>query len=182
MISLDNSIFQFIHQYAGHNKIIDLIAIFFATYAAYFIVLFWIILFFKERGWKKRFYFFSLSALSTILSRGIIAEVIGFFYYRPRPFVSLGFNPLISVKESYSFPSGHMTFYFALFLAVFYLAKNKPSVWWFFGSVVLMGLARIYTGVHWPTDIIAGALIGLFSAFLIRKILPKPEGQEALPI
>lgn len=180
-MQIDISIFNFIHQFAGQNKIIDLIAVFFADYLAYFLILFAIILFFKQTGWKNRFYFFALTILSILLSRGIITETIRFFYHRSRPFTALNFEPLIS-NGSYSFPSGHMAFFFALFIVIFYLNKVKNLSWWFLGLIILMGLARIYAGVHWPSDIVGGAAIGLLSAFFIKKILPKPGEQEVLPL
>ena len=42
----------------------------------------------------------------------------------------------------------------------------------FIASVILMGLARIAAGVHWPSDILGGILIAVFSYFLVKKILP----------
>lgn len=175
MATIDNSIFQFIHSLAGKSAILDLIAVFFASYIAYILIFLWIFFFFKERGFKARFYFFALTALSAILSRGIITEVIRFFYWRSRPFIVLNFEPMISHVNSFSFPSGHMTFYFVLFMSVFYITKSRQLKWWFFSLVVLMGLARIAAGVHWPSDIIGGIIIAALSAFLIRKLLPKPE-------
>lgn len=173
---MDLTIFNFVHQFAGQFAILDLLGVFFAKYVAYILVIMWIILFFKEQGFKNRLYFFSLTALSTILSRGIITEVIRFFYNRPRPFAALNFEPLIS-NGSFSFPSGHMTFYFAMFMAIFYVVKSRNVVWWFLGLTVLMGLARIYCGVHYPSDIFGGAAIGILSAGFVYWILPRAENK-----
>ncbi len=171
-------IFNFIHQFAGQNVIFDLIGRFFANYVAYILGLIVVILFFKQKGWKNRFYFFALAALSTLLSRGIITETIRFFYNHPRPFDALGFLPLIP-ESGNSFPSGHMTFFFALFLVVFYTSKDKTIAWWFLGLTSAVGLARIYVGVHWPADIVGGAIIGLFSTWAIRKLLPQQEAETS---
>lgn len=167
-------IFNFIHQFAGQNKIFDLIGIIFGKYIAYVLIIMAIVLFFKQRGWKNKYYFFALSVLSIILSRGIITEIIRFFYHKVRPYTALNFEPLIT-NGSYSFPSGHMTFFFALFLSVFYVSKDRNFLWWFLGLSVLMGLARIFTGTHWPFDIVAGMAIGLLSAWIVKLILPKVE-------
>lgn len=172
-------LFNFIHQFAGQNVIFDLIGRFFAEYVSYILVLMVVILFFKQIGWKNRFYFFALAALSTLLARGIITETFRFFYNHPRPFDVLGFQPLIP-ESGNSFPSGHMTFFFALFLVVFYTTKDKNVAWWFLGLTVAMGLARIYCGVHWPADIFGGAIIGLLSAWAVRKILPQQEVRESV--
>ena len=117
--------------------------------------------------------FFSLSAISVILARGIIVEIIRFFYDRPRPFEALGIEPLILNNGAPSSPSGHAAFFFALALAVFF--TNKKWGYWFFAGALLIGIARIFIGIHWPLDILAGAAVGLISAFLIKKILSSPE-------
>ncbi|MBI2025158.1 MAG: phosphatase PAP2 family protein, partial [Candidatus Harrisonbacteria bacterium] len=57
--------------------------------------------------------------------------------------------------------------------------KNKESInrrWqlWFIGLTVLMGIARIMIGAHWPSDILGGAIIGIGSAFLVKQLLPAP--------
>ena len=38
---------------------------------------------------------------------------------------------------------------------------------------LLIGAARIFVGVHWPSNILVGTIIGLVSAFLVKKLLPK---------
>jgi PAP2 superfamily. len=64
-----------------------------------------------------------------------------------------------------------MTFIFPL---IYFVAlANKKMGWVFLVLGVLMGLARIYVGVHYPLDIIFGILIGVLSAWLIEKIEPK---------
>ena len=183
MSNLNLTIFNFIHNFSGQFGILDLIGVFFAKYLAYLLVLVAIILFFKQKGWKSRFYFFSLASLSLILSRGIITEIFRYFYRHPRPFDALGFSPLIP-ESGNSFPSGHMTFFFALALVVFYI--DKKWGWRFLSLSAVMGLARIYVGVHWPADILGGAIIGLLCAWFAYTVLPKPEAtndqQEVLPI
>ena len=119
----------------------------------------------------KRFYYFALTVVSLILSRGLIAETIRFFYYRPRPFEALNFIPLINQDTVAAFPSGHAAFYFALTFAIFYVSRRW--FYWFLAGAVLMGLARAFIGVHWPLDILAGALIGLFSIFMVKYTLAR---------
>lgn len=172
-MNINTSLFQTIYGLAHRWWVLDWLGIFFASYLGYFLILAAILLLIKEKSWRQRIYFFSLSALSIILARGIITEIIRFFYYQPRPFVVLSLEPLINHDITSSFPSGHAAAYFALSLTVFYLNRQWGS--WFLGLALLMGLARIFVGVHWPLDILFGAIIGLGSAFLIKKILPPPQ-------
>lgn len=167
---MDSYFFNLIHSFAGRWKALDWLGIFFAEYLGYIFLLVVVFLFFKQQKIQEKIYFFSIISLSAILSRGIFAEIIKFFVERPRPFLTLDFKPLIeSNGVSMSMPSGHAAFYFALAFALFIF--NKKIGWYFTGAAILMGIARIFTGVHWPTDILVGIVIGALSVILIKKIL-----------
>ena len=179
-MSIDVSLFHLINGPAGKFWLLDWVGTFLASPFAYILGVVFLYLLIKEKNWKKRIYFFSLAALSTILSRGIITETIRFIYARPRPFAALSFTPLLSQETGGSFPSGHATFFFALAMTVFYMVKDSPEIfhknwtWWFLGGTILMTIARIYAGVHWPSDILGGALIGILCAASVRRFLPFP--------
>lgn len=171
-MNIDQIIFRLINGLTGKWWPFDWLGIFFAEYLGYFIVLIAIFILFKERNWRRRIYFFALAGLSVILARGLITEIIRFFYYRPRPFLALQFQSLLGNSDiAGSFPSGHATAYFALALAIFYF--NKKWGWRCLIFSLLIGAARIFTGVHWPSDILAGAVIGLLSVFAVKKIIPQ---------
>ncbi|MEK7162992.1 MAG: phosphatase PAP2 family protein [Patescibacteria group bacterium] len=165
---MDIYFFNIINSFAGRWWALDWLGIFLANYLGYFLVAIAILILIKEKDRRRQIYFFSLVMLSVIISRGIITEIIRFFYYRPRPFLVLEIKPLISHISTASFPSGHAAAFFALALAVFYF--NKKVGWWFLISAVFMGLARIFVGVHWPSDILAGMIVGLGSVWLVRFI------------
>ena len=177
--------FNLIHGLSGHSALADTAAIFFAQYLPYLLVLGFLILVFYEPGARRKFYLFAEGALAIILARGIITEIVGYLYRVARPFVLLGFAPLIAASGP-SFPSGHMAWFFAL-TTVIWFANRKWGAWYLLLTVV-MGVARIYAGVHWPIDIFWGAAIGVLSAFFIHwllrksrmalgmeKILPEPQ-------
>jgi undecaprenyl-diphosphatase len=74
-----------------------------------------------------------------------------------------------------SFPSGHAAIFFAIATAV-YLYNKKLGIW-FFVVAILMGMARIFVGVHWPSDILGGAVIGIISGIIVGKIFKKKTSQ-----
>ena len=82
---------------------------------------------------------------------------------RPRPWDAMtDFVSLVTEKD-FSFPSGHTTVAFAFALAV---CLVEPRRWMKITAVciaVLMGLSRLYVGVHFPTDVLAGAVFGSLS-------------------
>lgn len=108
---------------------------------------------------------------------GIIDTVLKNLVQRPRP----QFHPLV-IEKDFSFPSGHamdsFVFYLTLSYLIFHITKNKKlSMVVMILSLVLIlliGISRIYLGVHYPTDVIAGYVGGLFwftSVLLIDKTL-----------
>ena len=97
------------------------------------------------------------------------------FFQRPRPMI----DPLI-VESSYSFPSGHamnsFVFFAVLSFYIYHFTRRKLfsiilSLVCLF-IVLLIGFSRIYLGVHYPSDIIAGYLVG-FWWFIISLVIEK---------
>jgi len=170
MSSLNQTLFLFIHNFAGRSVFLDDLGIFFAKHLPYLMVVGFLVLVGYEDGWRKKFYLFCEGAIAVMLARGILTEIIRFFYHLERPFSFYNFTPLIS-ESAWSFPSGHMTWFFALSLTVWY--ANRKWGWWFFGLSAVMGIARIYTGIHWPLDILGGAAIGLLLAWFVHWLLRK---------
>ncbi len=169
MFSLDQRIFQFIYQLGGHrNAFSDVLAIFFAQYLPYLMVLAFLVFVYYQKGWRRRVYLFSEAALAIILARGLITEIIRIFYHVARPYSFYGFIPLIA-EGGWSFPSAHAAWFFALATTLFYV--NRKWGWWYFLLAFVMGIARIYAGVHWPLDILGGAVVGIASAMFIHWLL-----------
>ena len=112
---------------------------------------------------------FLLGALATILSRGIITPILEHFINSPRPFVATGIDPLIKHAATNSFPSGHIAFIVPIAIALWYI--NKKAGWWAYVGVFLIGVSRVAIGVHWPTDILGGVLVGIVSFAIAKKLL-----------
>ena len=180
---LNLSLFNFIFGFSRKNFLLDDAGIFFAQYVPYFLILGFIWILFGQSGWRRRLFFLSESLIAVILSRGLFTEIIRFFYYLPRPFEAFQFQSLISESGS-SFPSGHMAFYFALATALFFYHR-RAGIWYFILSI-LVGVARIFVGVHWPFDIlggiILGVLCGLFTHWLLSPYFKNIKAEQALPV
>lgn len=167
---MDLYIFNIINGLAGKWVCLDGLAIFFAKYFEYALILFLIVL--LVVNFKKHWRIVLVSLASAAISRFVLATLIRVLWFRPRPFVSLNFIPLINQSPAEaSFPSGHASFYFALSTVVF-LYNKKIGIFFYISSFLIV-LARVFIGIHWPSDILAGALIGILTGWIGYKISKK---------
>jgi undecaprenyl-diphosphatase len=103
----------------------------------------------------------------TLCSAAAVEVLIKIIVNRPRPFEALNINSSVITKMS-SFPSGHTMMFFAI---IPILSKNFPKmriILW--TMAILVGLSRIYLGVHYFSDVMWGAAIGYFIGWLCMKI------------
>ncbi len=142
---------------------------FFAEWLVYTmpLVLLWL-WFYSEKSKKV-----AMRALtSIILAWPIFALIIGKITDRPRPFDVGGIRELIFHRPTYSFPSDHAAALFAL-AASFWFSGDKKLGAIFFGIATVVSVFRVATGLHFPSDIVAGAVIGFVAAWLV-DLFDKP--------
>lgn len=113
-----------------------------------------------------------LALLAFVLARIVIAQSIYILFNRDRPFFTYKVNSILLFANKPSFPSGHATSMFAI-ATVFFMYD------WRFGLLLyaialLTVVSRVIAGVHFPSDIIAGALIGIVSGIFIVKVFAGP--------
>lgn len=112
-------------------------------------------------------------ALTAMALSSLAVFIINAFYFRPRPFDSFDSLTLLFYKPTdSSFPANSAAATFAIAAAVWSI--NRPIGTAMFVAAGLYGFARVFAGVHYPLDIIAGALIALAVVFLVilmRKLL-----------
>jgi undecaprenyl-diphosphatase len=177
LISLDINIFNRVNSLAGQWNWLDVVGIFLAKYLVYLLVVLTIFILWKK--WKVIFQAF----LAAILAKFGIVDFIRWFWPQARPFVENNVNLLIDKVNHSAFPSGHAAFTFAISTVIFLYAKkvypvSSRRLWYgagigFFIASFLISISRVFVGVHWPSDILAGALIGIFSGWLIVKIFKR---------
>ncbi len=90
---------------------------------------------------------------------------------RPRPWVVMeDFVSLVTSSDPHSFPSGHTTAAFAFGVALWLTLPQKWARATALAAAALMGLSRLYVGVHFPTDVLAGLVIGTICGILAAGI------------
>lgn len=106
----------------------------------------------------------------TVLCDGIMKPVI----CRERPVVFAHFPLLVEPPSSYSFPSGHSTVAFSAATALSMFRRRLGPLIMF--PAAFVAFSRLYLFVHWPTDVVAGILLGItvsvVTVSLLRRYVP----------
>lgn len=152
-MNIDLYLFRAINKFSNKSKLLDFFGIFFAKYWEFVLWLIFIFSFYNNASQGLTI------VLVAIISRFVVALPIGFFWKRKRPYKVLSIKRLISEPWWHSFPSGHASFYFGMASAILFF--NIPLGVFFLISAFLISFARVYCGVHWPSDILVGAIIGI---------------------
>ncbi len=181
IINLDKELFLFLN--GLHVNWLDPIMIFIsgtASWIPFYAVLLFLV-FYKYR-WKGLIVIAGVILL-VICSDQISAHVFKPIFQRPRPCHEESIKDLVYLPNghcggAYGFISSHAcnVFAFAVFITSFFKPYYKNIAWIMFPWAAIIAYSRIYMGVHYPGDVIAGALTGLLIGWcvtLLVKIIMK---------
>lgn len=168
---MDTIIFRTIVSISQRYPLLDYLFIFFSEYLL--ILLIGVVIagyiIYRTKDWSIIIY---SSLISSVVARVVIKPIILLIYQRPRPFIVLeDFSPISRIpfgESMMSFPSGHALIAFAIAGSVF--AVNKRLGTFFLICATLIGFSRIYVGLHWPSDVLMGAILGLLVGYLISRL------------
>ena len=121
---------------------------------------------------KKQAFFLALNFFSALILNHILK--ITFCIERPWLRWQGEIAPVAKAKitaTGYSFPSGHTTTGSAFYTALALTFKKRPVSIFCAVMMVLVGLSRLYLGVHWPIDVFAGLLLGVTVSFVVSRYL-----------
>jgi membrane-associated phospholipid phosphatase len=117
----------------------------------------------RARGWGRRGAWGALTVYLGLVDAWLVAELLKLVVRRPRPFsVVLDLPPtLIAEPSTFSFPSGDTAFAFGAAVALGYVAPawRLPALLF----AIAVAFERVAVGVHYPLDVLAGAVIGTIS-------------------
>lgn len=165
---MEKQIFLSIHDF--RHPILDILSIIISDVTEYAIL--WILIAVvlitlkKQHGWLVA----KAMGLALIIQLFIVNVAFKILIDRPRPYIIF---PQIEILGktwvNNSFPSGHVASTVAM---LWVLTSFFPKIkLWAIIFTLLMMWSRIYNGMHWPSDVVGGALVGLVAGWLAIKII-----------
>ncbi len=145
------------------------IMIFFAKYMKYFL-LFGIIMYWFTRERENRIMI--ISSMFAFVVAEVFGAIAGAIHSNNQPFAELSnVNQLIGHAIDNSFPSDHAIEFFSICITFLLFKKNLRYVW--LAIAILVSISRVWVGVHYPADILVGAILGIIGAALCYWIIPQ---------
>lgn len=167
--SWDTAILYTLNNLAGHGGTGDALIIFTASYLPYIVVGLFVLYLYRNRllslPQKVRALVIALGA--ALIARIGIGSPIRYFFPRPRPFLTYHVHQLIA-ETAPGFPSGHALFFFGFSTIVFFY-NRKLGLFSYLLSILIC-LARVAAGIHYPSDILAGALLGTLIGIAVWSV------------
>lgn len=162
MIAIDQWLFSFLNAKTASLPIIASLAIFFAEYALVLILAIVAVLYWRPFCRMR-------IAILSLATAYAFSQLIGAFWFRPRPFLELVAHKLIekSALEK-SFPSDHATLSFAAATLLFSFHPRLGIAAYILAAAI--AVSRVLVGVHYPSDVLAGALLGAMSTLSIVRL------------
>ena len=178
-MSLDWDLFLAINSLGGHSLWLDAAGRFLAEDAFLLFGVLLVALWFLPGGMEPGRARQARVANATLVLGGALlaAHVIGLFLYRPRPFITHAVTQLITHPPDSSFPSDHTALAFTLVVALWPVLGRTRWFWLAWG--VLIGWARVFVGVHFPMDVVGGAILGATWGGLALVLAPRLARIEA---
>lgn len=170
ILSFDNNVFSVLYHLSGRSALVDRAIVFFAD-KFIFIVIALVVLWYIARFAYNRIRISDIATLvGSLLFTTVAYTLLKNLVERARPFVALGIPHLVN-DSSYAFPSGHTATMFALATAVWFRDRTAGYLVGICG--LLVGIARVAGGVHWPSDILGGVVLGIIVGVLVEFIVSK---------
>jgi undecaprenyl-diphosphatase len=169
LTSINADVFRAINDLGKQFSFMNPIMVFVAEYLLYILALYVLVCWFTRNRGNK------MMIVSAVIAFGLaelIGKLAGKLHVNYQPFAELDdVNQLVEHAIDNSFPSDHTILFFS-FCFTFLFFRKKPAVLWVI-TAILVGLSRIWVGVHYPGDVAVGALIGIASAWVASRIAPK---------
>ncbi|MEH7352844.1 undecaprenyl-diphosphatase [Neobacillus drentensis] len=162
-------VFRAINDLGKEYDSLNPIAIFIADYMVYVLLIGLIVYWFTRTNQNRMMVIQSVFAF---VIAEVLGKIAGIFNSHFQPFVELPHvNKLIEHAVDNAFPSDHSILFFSVCFSIWLVRKKEGWVW--LTVACLVGGSRIWVGVHFPGDVLTGAIIGICAALFAYWIVPK---------
>ncbi len=135
--------------------------LFFVPFVLYFLI-------FRKAPIRESLLYLTICLIAVGMSDGV-GSILKTIFERPRPCQVLdGVNLLVGCGKSFSFPSNHAANAFSLSAGLSYFFKGAHIPLYLIAGVI--AFSRVYVGVHYPSDVVFGAVVGVMSFFAVCSI------------
>ncbi|CEH31473.1 bacitracin ABC transporter permease [Aneurinibacillus migulanus] len=161
--------FRLINDLGKQYPYLNPVIVFLAEYMLYFVCLSIVVYWFTRTN-KNRM--MVIQAVIAFILAEILGKMAGQFHSHYQPFAVLPHvNQLIEHDIDNSFPSDHTILFFSVCISFWLVRKKGGGLWLMLPCCV--AISRIWVGVHYPIDVITGALLGVISALFVYWLVPK---------
>ncbi|PEW14409.1 MULTISPECIES: undecaprenyl-diphosphatase [Bacillus cereus group] len=162
-------IFRAINDLGKQYSFLNSAMIFLAEYMVYILGLIIIAYWFN---WSRKSRMMVIQAMVAFVIAEMIGKIAGKFHLNYQPFAVLpDVNKLVDHAVDNSFPSDHTILFFSICFSCSLVRKKTGWLWLILAFCV--AISRIWVGVHYPFDVVIGALIGCVSALFSYWLVPK---------
>lgn len=188
LIDLDKKLLLFLN--GLHHPFVDPV-MYYLTKTFFWLPLYGLLIFLIFKKYKAYGWYVLLGACLTILlADGITSSIMKPFFARLRPSHDPSLDGLVHIVKGYrgglyGFASSHAANTFGTALFIFFVLRPFYKwIGWIFLWAVVMTYTRIYLGVHFPGDIVVGAIVGIASGWisfqLVSRILARTKTSSAI--
>lgn len=169
---MDIFLFRLINNLANRFSVLDALGVFASSGLIWLMMLALLVVFALRGRVREQRHELATVAIVFIATVGayVTNVLISLIHFRPRPFVTLADVHLLIAKsaEEKSFPSDHATLAFVIGASVFFAHRKLGIV--FLIAAICVAVGRVFVGVHYPSDILAGAIIGSAWVWLVSSV------------
>ena len=156
------ALFTWLHEGAGNQPVLDFLSVMAAELTPYLVIACMAIYWFTTDHKGKRVL---LEGAAVVAFGLLVNQLITVFYFHPRPYMMGLCKPLIPHAPETSFPSDHATLLFGAAFALLFRSGWRSKGTLLLGIAVIGAWGRVYTGLHFPFDMLGSFAVALFAVF-----------------
>ncbi len=161
------ALFTWLHEGAGNQPVFDFLSVMAAELTPYLVIACMAIYWFTTDHRGKRVL---LEGAAVVAFGLLVNQLITVFYFHPRPYMMGLCKPLIPHAPETSFPSDHATLLFGASFALLFRSGWQSKGALLLGIAVLGAWGRVYTGLHFPFDMLGSFAVALFAVFTLSRM------------